>query len=102
MRSIHVIALLVVLALIPLGTAVVPAIMKVIDMLNNLVTTLTNEGIEDQQKFDHFSKWVAKEQEETKVQISTLETKASRISRSLIISASGWQRSKKKQKCRFP
>lgn len=75
MRLIHVTPLLLVLAFIPLGTAVVPAIMKVIDMLNNLVTTLTNEGIEDQQKFDHFSKWVAKEQEETKVQISTLETK---------------------------
>lgn len=75
MRFIHVIPLVIVLAFLPYGAAVIPAIMKVIDMLNNLVTTLTNEGVEDEQKFEHFSKWVAKEQEETKLEIAALKTK---------------------------
>jgi len=64
-----------VLPSITVGAAVIAAIQKVIDMLDNLVTTLTNEGVEDEQKFEHFSKWVAKEQEDTKVSISTLQTK---------------------------
>jgi hypothetical protein len=77
MKTVYVllIPLLAVLIFAPPAAAVIPAIMKVIDMLNNLVTTLTNEGVEDEQKFSHFSKWVAKEQEETKVEIKTLQTK---------------------------
>lgn len=73
--GISVIVVLVLLALPSPAMAIIPAIQKVIQMLENLVTTLTNEGIEDEKKWNHFAKWNAKEQEETEVKISDLQTK---------------------------
>jgi len=47
---------------------------KVIQMLDNLVTTLTNEGVEDEKKWKHFENWNNKEQASTEVKISDLQT----------------------------
>jgi hypothetical protein len=52
---------------------VVPAMAKVINMLSNLITTLETEGTEDEKKFEHFTKWVKKEQADTELQISRLQ-----------------------------
>lgn len=54
---------------------VIPAIQKVLNMLNNLVTTLTQEGQEDEEKFGHFTKWVNTQKAETSQRISDLQTK---------------------------
>jgi len=56
------------------STTVIPAMQKVIGMLENLVTTLTNEGIEDEKKWKHFENWNNKEQEKTELKISDLQT----------------------------
>jgi hypothetical protein len=53
---------------------IIPAIQKVIQMLENLVTTLTEEGINDEKKWAHYEKWNFKSQEETEVKISDLQT----------------------------
>lgn len=77
MRSISVVLFLAVLVLPgPVhGTGEVsPAMTKVLDMLSNLVTTIETEGADDEAKFEHFTKWVKKEQADTKLQISTLNT----------------------------
>lgn len=76
MRVLPVVAVLVLFSgnIVP-AAAIIPAIQKVIKMLENLVTTLTNEGIEDQQKWDHYTKWNTKEQGETELKISDLQTK---------------------------
>merc|ERR1719321_772005 len=53
---------------------VIPAMKKVIDMLDQLIEVLEHEGAEDEAKFAAFTKWVKKEQAETEVEISTLQT----------------------------
>jgi len=76
MRFIFVALFLSVLELpAPVAAAkVIPAMKKVIDMLDQLIEVLEHEGAEDEAKFAAFTKWVKKEQAETEVEISTLQT----------------------------
>lgn len=74
MRVLPVIAVLVLCVNFVPAAGVIPAIQKVIQMLENLITTLTNEGIEDDKKWAHYEKWNMKEQSETEVKISDLQT----------------------------
>jgi len=57
-----------------IAAGVVPAMQKVIAMLDNLITTLEAEGADDEAKFGAFTKWVKKEQADTEMEISTLNT----------------------------
>lgn len=68
--------LVVLLAIAPATVfAIIPAIQKVLTMLNNLVTTLDAEEKDDEEKFGHFSAWCNNEMTETAGEIETQQGK---------------------------
>jgi len=74
--TLAILTLVVLMAMLP-GTVVgiIPAIQKVLTMLNNLVTTLDAEAKDDEEKFGHFSAWCNNEMVETSGEIETQQTK---------------------------
>jgi len=75
MRAFSIVAVLMLFTSPMPAAGVIPAIQKVIQMLDNLITTLDNEGVEDEKKWNHFAKWNENQQAETEVKISDLQTK---------------------------
>lgn len=57
------------------AVAVLPAIGKVVTMLNNLVTMMESEAADDEKKFNHFSQFAAGEKEAASAKISEMQTK---------------------------
>lgn len=73
--TIAILTLAVLLALLPGAVLAIPAIQKVITMLNNLVTTLDAEAKDDEMKFGHFTQWCNNEMAETSGRIESEQAK---------------------------
>merc|ERR1719335_1641216 len=74
--TLPIVTLVVLCAMMPGAVfAIIPAIARVLTMLNNLVTTLDAEATDDEQKFGHFSAWCNNEMTETSGSIESLQAK---------------------------